>query len=669
MRERGRTRSGNPVWYGLLVCGVWLSGGASLTAADSTPVFVENPTAVGYVDIRAQYGAKGDGQADDTEAFQRAAKDDVRRLWIPAGTYLIRDTLVFGPKRWILQGGGRSQTILKLADGAAGFGDPKVPKPFISTFGPFMDPKAAMGQAFRTSLFDLTIDTGAKNPGAVGLHYLNNNQGAVRDVLIRSGDPERVGRAGLALVTPWPGPALFKNVRIEGFDAGVWSTISQFSLTFENLELVGYRECGIDNATQTMAIRKLVAEGAGPAVRTRGSGGFVTVLDANCKAVGPVETALEGLEDGSLFLRDVVTEGYTRAARATVGGKRVDLTGPSASEWCSHEVLGTAEETTLRLPVDETPVPESSTWLSVANAADFGAMPAEGNDPEKWPDAAPGIQKAIDSGKSTVVLPFGTYAIRSTIELRGQAVRIVGCESRLRYLMEGDAPAFRIVDGESPVVFFDRIDGDYGSRVKYILEHASTRTVVVRHSMIGRYRNTVPGGKVFVEDVCGGDWDFRGQSVWMRQINPEARGDDFNVRLVDTAYWGLGFKTEGPKTAITATNSRVELFGAFLYANRGTDKGAAAFDLTNSDLSAGWVNHLGGSYRPQVRSRDESPREWYLHTDFANPDDLGFVYERREGSEVLESTRSGRKQPTAEQVFRHGSYGVKVPLFVVRGRR
>jgi hypothetical protein len=666
MREQRLART--PLFCGLVVWGMVLCGARILAAADSTPVFVENPTSVGYVDVRAQYGAKGDGLADDTEAFQRAATEDVRRLWIPAGTYLIRDTLVFGPKRWILQGAGRSQTILKLADGAAGFGDPKVPRPFVSTFGPFMDPKAAMGQAFRTSLFDLTIDTGAKNPGAVGLHYLNNNQGTVRDVMIRSGDPERVGRAGLALVTPWPGPALFKNVRIEGFDSAVWSTISQFSLTFENLELVGYRECGIDNAGQTLAVRKLVAEGAGPAVRTRSSGGFVSVLDANCKAVGSVETAFEGLDEGALFLRDVETEGYTRAARAVVGGKRVDLSGPSASEWCSHRVLGTKGGTTLRLPVEETPVPESSTWLSVANAADFGAKTADGNDPEKWPDAAPGIQKAIDSGKSTVVLPFGTYAIRSTIELRGQVVRIVGCESRLRYLMEGHAPAFRVVDGESPVVFFDRIDGDYGSRVRRIIEHASTRTVVVRHSMIGRYVNTVPGGKVFVEDVCGGDWEFRGQSVWMRQINPEARGDDFNVRLVDSTYWGLGFKTEGPKTAITATNSRVELFGAFLYANRGTDKGAAAFDLTNSDLSAGWVNHLGGAYRPQVRCRDEVSKEWHLFTDFANPDDLGFVYERRVGGEVLETTRSSRRQSTAEQAYRHGSYGVKVPLFVVLGK-
>jgi hypothetical protein len=85
-----------------------------------------------------------------------------------------------------LQGEDEKTTVLRLADGAAGFGDAEKPKPFISTFAAFMDPKAAMGQAFRSSLFNLTIEVGAGNPGAVALHYLNNNQGAVRDAPPRS---------------------------------------------------------------------------------------------------------------------------------------------------------------------------------------------------------------------------------------------------------------------------------------------------------------------------------------------------------------------------------------------------------------------------------------------------------------------------------------------------
>ena len=68
---------------------------------------------------------------------------------------------------------------MKLQDRAAGFDNIEQPKPFISTFVAFREPKAAMGQAFRNLVFNLTIDVDTGNPGAVALHYINNNQGTV----------------------------------------------------------------------------------------------------------------------------------------------------------------------------------------------------------------------------------------------------------------------------------------------------------------------------------------------------------------------------------------------------------------------------------------------------------------------------------------------------------
>ena len=167
----------------------------------SSAVAAVLPADSGYVNIREKYGAKGDGKTNDTAAFAQAAKDNVRRLFIPRGVYLFSDTVHFSPKRWILQGEDEKTTVLRLADRAAGFDDAQKPKPFISTFAAFMDPKASMGQAFRSSVFNLTIEVGAGNPGAVALHYLNNNQGAVRDVTVRSRDPQRSGKAGLGMVT------------------------------------------------------------------------------------------------------------------------------------------------------------------------------------------------------------------------------------------------------------------------------------------------------------------------------------------------------------------------------------------------------------------------------------------------------------------------------------
>ena len=58
-------------------------------------------------------------------------------------------------------------------------------------------------------------------------------------------EPVGIRQAGLALVTSWPGPALFRNVRIEGFDYGLWSTIGQYSQAIEHLALEGQRVAGI----------------------------------------------------------------------------------------------------------------------------------------------------------------------------------------------------------------------------------------------------------------------------------------------------------------------------------------------------------------------------------------------------------------------------------------
>jgi hypothetical protein len=166
----------------------------------------------------------------------------------------------------------------------------------------------------------------------------------------------------------------------------------------------------------------------------------------------------------------------------------------------------------------------------------------------------------------------------------------------------------------------ERFDGDYESDCDWQLDHASTRTLVVRHSFFGHYRNSKPGGKVFLEDVCGGDWDFTGQRVWMRQLNPEARGDSFNVRATDTKLWALGYKTEGPKTAITATGGQLEVLAAFLYANRGTDlsttlvEGPAGFMRLNQVLCKACAHKAEDRYATatEMKAALEAVQEQFL---------------------------------------------------------
>lgn len=648
-----------------IFCFLLVLAGAAKCHAASVDESLSFPDHSGYANLQTRFGAKGDGVTDDTEAFRKAVAENVRYLYLPNGTYLVSDSIVLGGKRWILQGQSRSKTIIKLKDRATGFDDPKKPKPVLSTFGPFMDPKAAMGQAFRNSLFNLTVDVGHGNPGAVGIHYLNNNQGTIRDVTVRSSDPDKLGRAGIALVTNWPGPALLDSVRIEGFETGIWSTISQYSLVLDRVELVQQRQVGIDNSSQTLTIRRLASQNSVPALRSRGTAAFVTLIDSECIGGRPGVSAVESLEGASLTVFRLKTAGYSDALSSQVMGAPEKIRGPVVESFVSHPKLPTSvkQPRSPRERIEDAPesrLPPLTEWADVTA---FGARPVKDRE---VPDCGPAIQKAIDSGKAVVYFPHGTYAIKTTVKVRGQVQFIIGMESRIRGLT-GSEPIWKIEDGSAPFVVFERMEGDYQANSKCGIEHASKRPIVLRHLMLSGYRNSVRGGTVFIDDVCGEAWHFRGQTVWARQLNPEAKGneeDSFNIRAEESHLWLLGVKTEGPKTVLKAEGGSVELWGGFFYASRGTQPNAAAIDLTNCQFLGNWVNHLGGSYRPQVRQNNQSRvSEFFLHVDFADRQHLHLVRREQQGEKVLEERKTSQRDQVADGTFRHGSYGVKVPLF------
>ncbi|MBV8881445.1 MAG: glycoside hydrolase family 55 protein, partial [Planctomycetaceae bacterium] len=159
------------------------------------------PADSGVVDLtRPPYGAKGDGVTDCTDAINRALEDQngsLGILYLPQGTYLISNTLRWGLKKnhpasgTTLQGQSQVKTILKLKDSCAGYGDASKPKSMVWT-GP------APAQRFGNSIRNLTFDVGKGNPGATGLQYIANNQGTLRDVLVRA--PAGSGVTGLDMV-------------------------------------------------------------------------------------------------------------------------------------------------------------------------------------------------------------------------------------------------------------------------------------------------------------------------------------------------------------------------------------------------------------------------------------------------------------------------------------
>jgi len=137
---------------------------------------------------------------------------------------------------------------------------------------------------------------------------------------------------------------------------------------------------------------------------------------------------------------------------------------------------------------------------------------------------------------------------------------------------------FRIGDGAAPLVEI-RHFGHLGGGI----EIATRRPVVLRsletHTLRGSRASE--GGEVFLEDVVGGNFRFRKQQVWARQINIENEGT--HLTNDGGAVWILVYKTErGGTLARTLGGGRTEILGGFSYT---TTAGRLAPMFVNEDSS------------------------------------------------------------------------------------
>ncbi|MBC7799041.1 MAG: hypothetical protein H7Z10_00330, partial [Gemmatimonadaceae bacterium] len=329
------------------------------------------PPGSGALNVR-DFGAKGDGTTDDTAAILAAiaasGTDTGRSFWqdrivyLPNGTYRVSAQL---EKRYagggygsglLLMGESQDGTVIRLADGAPGYDDRRRPRAVVFTSSKHLDGTPtgggkdypALGEgndAYLNSIEDLTIDVGQANPGAVGIDYLANNIGAIRDVTLRA--PPGSGAVGLSMTRKWPGPALVQRLTVEGFAVGIDVAQTEYGMTLEHIRLTGQTTAGLRNARNALSIRGLQTEGQAPAVVNRVASGLIAIDGGQ---LGAIENA------GTIVLRAVL-----------VGGRAMDgvMTG---SGWQAQARPGWVPEP-VDTPIDRTTPPDR--W---ANAATFGAL-------------------------------------------------------------------------------------------------------------------------------------------------------------------------------------------------------------------------------------------------------------------------------------------------------
>lgn len=600
------------------------------------------PAGAGVVNVQAApYGAAGDGIQDDTAALQQAINDTAgsgRTVYLPNGVYRLTGQLAMPEESendayfLTIQGESRDGVVLRLDDarddGALEvFTNPSLPRALIKTA---VAKRGWTNDAFMVNLFDLTIDTGSNNPGAIGLEYLANNQGTVGRVRIRTSDTDRRGVAGIEMSNMGlPGPAFLKEVEVIGFDFGLRLGSRQYGMTAEFLQLEEQRVAGVYNRGNLLNLRQLAAiqtRAEVPAVwnaapGTNGSAGLVTLLDSQLEGVsGPA------IRNGAfLYARNVSTSGYAVALEEA----GLAQAGTSIDEWVSGGAVALFGHTgrSLGLPVRETP---EAAWQAPAdwiNVADYGAVAGDGV------DDSVAIQAAIDActaDRRTVYFPNPgnnqPYTIDSTIEVRGYCGHLIGMGAQLRLssaLRDLRQPVFRLVDAspeaesaKNALVVVERFFSGWGltqpQQTTWLVNERSGDTLVrqVMFASGHTYDGTGASGDTFFEDVATheqpevsdpadeqptpGYLIGANERFFARQLNVETRGGQ--LRNLGDA-WIFGFKTEHYDSDAlqtphleTRNGGRTELLGGLIHPSNAGSGGVSpaappVFRIDNASAS------------------------------------------------------------------------------------
>lgn len=583
-------------------------GSAIVRGGSSTECRFPDDPAV--LDAKRDFGAKGDGKADDTEALQRAIEASsggeggrgrgTRALYLPNGVYRVTRTLVvnatLGP--W-LYGESRDGVVIKLDDGVEGVNS------VLRTHPREEGPTSA--DWFMRNLRNFTIDVG-NNPETDGIRYFATNTGILKNVRVIGN-----GKVGInAGFLGQSGPNLIQDVEVEGFETGI---LSQW-IWGQTISRATIRDCrkeGLRVVANAVAVEELTVENTPTAVVCDYPndwlwwGGVLSIQGgrfANGDRDGPA------IRNRSvLHLRDVTTRGFGSAVSSETPGGNV--AGPDVSEYLSHPVksLSGAPERDFRLPIEREPSvaweTDPSKWVC---ANDFGAAFGDNAD-----DSA-AIQAAIDAaardGKTTVHLRGiaggdpNWYNVDRPIRVHGSVRSIIGLG--FGRILGGAEGRFVVGNDAAPIVKFQNLDSFGGPPVR-LVNASRNRTMVVEScgvSIVGEGR-----GSIFVTD-CPADIELKtpGQKLWARQLNPEGDSDVGLVRNNGGDLWALGVKCEGRGVRfLTSNGGRTEIAGMFVY-GPGIDPAdeRPIFDVADGSLRVAALREIAfdvPTYPVKVRER------------------------------------------------------------------
>ncbi|MEM1441088.1 MAG: glycosyl hydrolase family 28-related protein [Verrucomicrobiota bacterium] len=530
--------------------------------AESQTMF---PPSMKIEDVKTVFGAKGDGVTDDTAALQAAINRPKAFVYLPNGTYLVRDRLIYdhGPSIGpTIIGESRDGVILQLAPDVRGFDDPANPRAVLRT----VPDRKVSADFFKIRVRNLTINCG-DHKGAIGLQFYANHTGQCRNVRVVGN-----GVAGLDLSHDLNGPLYVSHLVVEGFESGVLAGSGPYnSQTLEHLYLTGQSKYAIQNEGECLSIRKLVSDNTCTALL---AGGNTILIDSELRGGSGSQPAI--ISGGSLFVRnteisssyEIGIQGHEYHWKNGLGAKTEEthpagkieewVHGNRVSQWRTQERIES-----LNLPVEDPPHSTASSnfekWVCID---DFGA---DGTDKQDDSAAlAEALTFAKNNGKEVVAFSAGgTYRLNGEFEIGGSIRRLQGAGSFLLHGKE-EGILFKVIDGDTEVVNFDLFCKSLSPNYRIKIENASSRTLVL-DCVRGELIASGPG-RTFLTDSCHEvDITNPDAQVWARQLNSESKEAIANYNQGGT-LWVLGMKSEKTPTLIaTSGGGRTEVLGTWAY--------------------------------------------------------------------------------------------------------
>jgi hypothetical protein len=580
----------------------------------------EFPADSGALNVR-DFGAKGDGRSDDTAALiaaiAAAGADTGANFWrtrvvyLPSGTYLVSGSLVkryangrFG-SGMILVGESQAATTIKLADNAAGFGDVSVPRGVIMTTAKLLDGTPTSGgkdytnkgegnDAYENFVENLTVDVGAGNPGAIGIDYLANNIGAIRDVHVIA--PTGHGAVGIAMQRKWPGPALLQRVEIRGFDTGIAIANTEYGVTMDHVRLLNQRKTGLANDSNAIAAADLTIDAAGTAIANTAPGGLIALTNSVLRRASEGAEAMSN--SGMIVARGVSLDGFSPPPNANL---------PLAGFWQGQS--WNHEQSQPIPPLADSPAPPADPVASWVNVLRFAKSPK---------DITDSLRQAIATGASTIYLPYGRYTISDRIEIPSTLRRIVGMNASITVTPERKPEFSRDtgmlqIDQPGPPLLIERLAFDMTNLGDQLAVGVTAQRDVTLRDIVTAGTSLLDrgagGGRVFIEDVCCGSMRIAGPApVFARQFDTE--GGDTRILNEGSPLAILGLKTEGDCIVLDNRDGAVtSVLGGLLYIVSAADPKVPAFRNTNATLQASFAEEsFDPAKRYSVYLRDQDGR-------------------------------------------------------------